>query len=45
VEGYIKKTGKPKSLKGRKVSISFDDVSKLIKYLKIVSNNLFKGVM
>ena len=43
-EEFIKNTGKPQSVLGRKVSITKDDVRLLIGHLKIITENLFKGV-
>lgn len=43
-EEFIKKTGKNRSLLGRKVTITSDEVRKLINCLKLISENLFKGV-
>ncbi len=41
---YVKKTGEAQSLIGRKVSITEDDVRLLAGHLKVIAENLFKGV-
>lgn len=44
-EEFIRKTRKSGSLLGRKVSISEEDVRKLIDYLKVMAENLFKNII
>ena len=43
-EKFVKKTGKDSSLLGRKVSITLEGVQRLIKHLKVISENIYKGV-
>ncbi len=44
-EEFIRKTGQSQSLLGRKVSISEKDVRKLVAYLKVMAENLFKSII
>jgi len=44
-EEFICKTGQSQSLIGRKVSISEEDVRKLVANLKVMAKNLFKGII
>ncbi len=44
-EEFIRKTRQSGSLLGRKVSISEEDVRKLIDYLKVMAENLFKNII
>lgn len=41
---FIRKTGTSPSLVGRKVSITEEDVRKLISYLMVIADNLFRGI-
>lgn len=44
-EEFVRKTGQSQSLLGRKVSISEEDVRKLVVYLKIMAENLFINII
>ena len=44
-EEFICKTGQSKSLLGRKVAISEENVRRLIEYLKVMAENLFKNII
>ncbi len=44
-EEFIRKTGQSESLLGRKVAISEENVRRLIEYLKVMAENLFKNII